>query len=145
MTANQSQTHPEAPARTPPRADAGRLSSVSTTRSDPRGTVEEPTHQPSADDVLALLGDEYVADIVEALSDRPMPARALADTCDMSRATVYRRLERLCEAGLVTSHTAIERDGHHRQEFRLVLDELQIQVDEDGFDCTVRIGDQTHG
>jgi predicted transcriptional regulator len=59
----------------------------------------------------------------------------------MSRATAYRRLERLTSAGLVASRTTVESGGHHRQQFRLVLDELAIVIDEDGFDCTARTGD----
>jgi predicted transcriptional regulator len=82
--------------------------------------------------VLDLFGDEYVCDILRALEGDPMPARELAATCDMSRPTVYRRLNRLTDAGLVDSRIAVSPDGHHRKVFRLVVTELHLRIDEDG-------------
>ena len=58
----------------------------------------------------------------------------------MSRPTVYRRLNRLTEAGLVESRMSLVGDGHHRQEFHLVFDELELQIREEGIDGTVRLG-----
>jgi DNA-binding transcriptional ArsR family regulator len=137
MTANQSITHLDRSGTgSDPTPDGAR-----STGSGPSQTGLEEPSPPSGDEVLTLLGDEYVADIVEALAHGPMPARELAERTGMSRATAYRRLERLKSAGLVASHTTVESAGHHRQAFRLVLDELEIVIDEDGFDCTARLGD----
>lgn len=141
MTANQSITHADRSSGSQTRSETGPTSVRPGSRGDQGGSDDERRHQPDGEDVLSLLGDEYVTDIVEALADGPKPARVLADRCGMSRATVYRRLERLSDVGLVTSRPAIERDGHHRQQFRLVLDELQIEIGEDGFDCTLSVGD----
>jgi DNA-binding transcriptional ArsR family regulator len=115
---------------------------VASTRPERREARESDPATLPVDEVLALLGDDYVVDIVQELADSPLPARTLADRCGMSRATAYRRLDRLADAGLVASRTRIEGDGHHRQEFRLVLDELELQVGDDGVDCTVRVADR---
>jgi DNA-binding transcriptional ArsR family regulator len=88
-------------------------------------------------EVLDLIGDEYVCDILRALEDDPMPARELAETCDMSRPTVYRRLNRLTDAGLVDSRLALSPDGHHRDVFRLVVTELHVEIGEDGLTGSV--------
>jgi DNA-binding transcriptional ArsR family regulator len=91
------------------------------------------------EELLDLLGDDYACAILQALAGGAMPARTLAERCDMSRPTVYRRLDRLTAAGVVDARLRPAADGHHRQEFRLVLDEVQFRVGEDGIDGSVRV------
>lgn len=93
------------------------------------------------DEILALLSDDHACAILRALDERPLPARALMDKCGMSRSTVYRRLDRLTGAGLVESTMRPQTDGHHRQEFKLVLDEVAVTVGADGLDGTLRVCD----
>lgn len=80
---------------------------------------------------LDLLDDEYAREIVTALGDGPMRGRELAATCEASRPTVYRRVNRLEAAGLVAAETTVDPDGHHCKEFRLVRDRLTVRI-EDG-------------
>jgi DNA-binding transcriptional ArsR family regulator len=83
-------------------------------------------------ELLALLSDQYTARILEALSVEPRPARELASLCDMSRPTVYRRLDRLQENGLVSTDEDLDRDGHHRKVFATSLERVTVElVDED--------------
>jgi len=127
MTANPSQT-------------GSVIASPTATASGRHGDAPEASDV-AVDELLDLLGDEYACDILEALADGPMPARTLADRCGMSRPTVYRRLDRLTAAGVVASRLRPATDGHHRQEFRLVLDAVEFRVCEDGIDGDVRIDD----
>jgi len=86
----------------------------------------------ACDDVpaqLRLLDDEYAREILAALADAPMRGRDLIERCEMSRATVYRRLDRLRAAGFVTAETAVDPNGHHCQEFRLARDELTVRIE----------------
>ena len=140
MTANQRQTRAVAASPTTP--TSGRTDdaaeSVST---DGRSDDALDTPDVAFDELLDLLGDEYACDILQALAGGPMPARSLADRCGMSRPTVYRRLDRLTAAGVVASRLRPAADGHHRQEFRLVLDAVEFRVREDGIDGEVRIDD----
>lgn len=135
MTANPSQTQAVVTSPTTPasghRDDGDGVGSAST----------DGAPDVAFDELLDLLGDEYACDILQALAGGPMPARALADRCEMSRPTVYRRLDRLTAAGVVASRLRPAADGHHRQEFRLVLDEVEFRVREDGIDGDVRIVD----
>lgn len=125
MTANPSRTQSAAASPAP---------SVSGRHDDAADTPDV-----AFDELLDLLGDEYACEILQALAGGPMPARALADRCDMSRPTVYRRLDRLTTAGVVASRLRPAADGHHRQEFRLVVDEVEFRVCEDGIDGDVGI------
>ena len=48
-----------------------------------------------SEDVLAILDDEYAKDILVETHAEPRSARRLAELCDASRSTIYRRIERL--------------------------------------------------
>jgi DNA-binding transcriptional ArsR family regulator len=104
-------------------------------------TDDEPDR---TDEVLALLEDDYSRAILEALHAEARAARDLVDACDASRATVYRRLNRLEEAGLVRSRLAYDADGHHRTVFEVVLDAVRVDLADDGFALTVSRGDDGH-
>jgi DNA-binding HxlR family transcriptional regulator len=103
------------------------------------------THQDAtATDIeaaLEVLSDEYACRLLAALEAGPMGAADLAETCNMSRATAYRRLERLAAIGFVTVEMAYDSDGHHRKQFRLALQELELEVGPDGLDGRVSIAE----
>lgn len=97
--------------------------------------------------VLALLEDPCVRRILTATSDQFMSATALTEHCTASRATVYRRLERLKEQGLINEKTEIDEEGHHRQVYstafrrlsvELVDGDLRIELEEDPADRMVQ-------
>jgi|JXWS01.1.fsa_nt_gb predicted transcriptional regulator len=67
--------------------------------------------------VLELLADEYACSILQALDDTPTSVDSLAEECNMSRPTLYRRLERLLEADMINARINPLRDGHHRREY----------------------------
>jgi DNA-binding HxlR family transcriptional regulator len=88
-------------------------------------------------EILDLLGDKYTARILEALSVESRPARELVSVCEMSRPTVYRRLERLENHDLVSTDTTIDSDGHHRKVFATILERVTIELADHG--PTVRL------
>jgi DNA-binding transcriptional ArsR family regulator len=89
-------------------------------------TDERPDVEPES--LLSLLGDEYTQAILSAMGDDSVPAREIADSADVSRPTVYRRLNRLEAAGAVETVMTVDGDGHHRQAFRVTLDELAVPL-----------------
>ena len=93
------------------------------------------------DAALDVLSDEYACRLLAALEEGPMGARNLAETCDMSRATAYRRLERLETLGFVTSEMAYDADGHHRKRYRLTLEELHLEIGAGGVGGSVSLAD----
>jgi len=82
-------------------------------------------------EILDLLGDEYTSRILEALSVEPRPARELVSVCDMSRPTVYRRLDRLEDHDLVSTDTTIDEDGHHRKVFATTFERVTVELADD--------------
>lgn len=87
---------------------------------------------------LDLFDDGYAQTILQTLSLAPACGRELADKCDFSRATIYRRLSRLENAGLVRSEITLDVDGNHCKEFQLVRDELVLTVSDGTIKLTVR-------
>jgi DNA-binding transcriptional ArsR family regulator len=81
--------------------------------------------------LLAMLGDEYAPDILAIISEESLSAREIASRLNVSRPTIYRRLNRLQEAGLVTTSMEYDPDGHHRQQFHLAINEVVLRFESD--------------
>ena len=115
-------------------ADNSPVSSATASDShdDTRGTDGGPTAER-----LALFGDDYACELLRTLRGGSMSARALVEATGMSRPTVYRRLNRLADAGMVEEHLRVAPDGHHRKEFRLTVESVAFEVTPDGIDDTV--------
>jgi DNA-binding transcriptional ArsR family regulator len=84
------------------------------------------------DEMLSLMSDDYAQQILDALGEEPLAARELVDRLDASRATVYRRLNRLESAGVVESSMTIHPEGHHRKEFRTTVERMDLVFGSDG-------------
>jgi len=92
----------------------------------------------SAPRLLELLDNEYTRNILKALCRGPQRGRDLIDTCEASRATIYRRLDRLEAAGLIATGAYVDPDGHHCETYRLRLDRLRVSVESGTVSVTVR-------
>lgn len=66
-----------------------------------------------------------------------MPARHLAEELDVSRSTVYQRIERLQELDLLAESTDVDPDGHHRSVYEARLDRILVELTEDDFTVSV--------
>jgi len=91
----------------------------------------------TTEELLELLDANYTQAILEAIRTEPKPAGALAEECDASRPTVYRRLNSLRDAGLVETGMAYDADGHHRTVFEATLESVTVDVDDEGLTVTV--------
>ena len=98
---------------------------------------EPASEQADSTELLDLLSDEYVREMLACLGESPQPAAAIADELGASRATIYRRLDRLTDAGLVRSTVSIDPDGHHRQEFRVAAETATIRFGDEGVTAAV--------
>lgn len=95
--------------------------------------------EPSVDvtEALSLLSDEYAREVLSLLVDQPLSARELIDRTDMSRSTVYRRLDGLESAGVLESSLCLDPDGHHRKCFYVAVDRLRLLFESDGLKLEV--------
>ncbi|WP_254837967.1 response regulator [Natronomonas marina] len=84
------------------------------------------------DPTLDALGDPKARRCFYELQNAPKSARELAGATGYSRTTVYRRLNALRQAGLITSRTTIDPDGDHYETFVTETDLILVELD-DGF------------
>lgn len=90
-----------------------------------------------SDEVLDLMADEHAREILVELSRERLSAPELGEVCRASESTVYERLDRLEDVGLVDEHLHVDPDGHHRSVYNARVDAIQVDI-EDG-DYTVRL------
>lgn len=92
-------------------------------------------------ELLELLGDEYTRRVLSAVTDGACTGCEVMDAADVSKATAYRRLGELEDAGLVETEMVIDPDGHHHEKFRAVVESVTIRFDEDGLEVSVETGE----
>ncbi|QLH77251.1 winged helix-turn-helix transcriptional regulator [Halosimplex rubrum] len=97
--------------------------------------ADESTATPEA--VIEVLADDHARTILRAVRAEPRSARRLSELCDASRPTVYRKLDRLQRAGLVTAEMEHDTDGYHRRRFEAAADLVEFELGDAGFDVTV--------
>lgn len=104
--------------------------------------AEQPDQQAPVETaaLLELLGDEYTYRVLEAVVEQPRTGRELIDAAGVSKATVYRRLDELEEAGLVESTLSIASDGNHCKQFHATVSAIEVEFGADGFDARVENG-----
>lgn len=90
------------------------------------GTGADDAHPESAA-VLDALGDSVSREILEAAVGT-VTVEELATRCDVSESTIYRRLDRLSDLGLVERDHLAAKGG-----YRTTMDDLRVSLDEAGF------------
>lgn len=92
--------------------------------------------------ILDVLGDSVAREILRLGKDQVMTVEALAEQCDVSEATVYRRLRQLHDLKLVEKCARFEAGAVTQGAYRTTMDRLSVQVDADGVtvDTTPRDG-----
>jgi DNA-binding transcriptional ArsR family regulator len=103
----------------------------------PRETLQnQPDDADVSDEQLfELLGDSYTRRVLEAVSDEPRTGSEVVEAADVSKATAYRRLNDLQEAGLVETELVIDPDGHHHERYHAVLERIELSC-ANGLECT---------
>lgn len=104
-------------------------------------TDREPANEDCVDtesDLLELLGDEYTRRVLAAVTEQPRSGNEVVEAANVSKATAYRRLGELEEAGLVDSEMVFDPDGHHHEQFHAVVESIDIEFGADGASFTVR-------
>jgi DNA-binding transcriptional ArsR family regulator len=84
---------------------------------------------PSLTTVLDALADPAARTIIAHLEE-PMTATQLADACDIPQSTLYRKLDMLNEASLLTEIPTIRPDGKHTSRYRVEFESVQFELTE---------------
>ncbi len=89
-------------------------------------------------DVLEYIADDPTREILAEISQEPMSADELSERCDISRATVYRRIDDLRSTGLVEERMELDLDGHHRKTYTTQLESVLMELEGGEYSVTVK-------
>jgi len=89
------------------------------------------------EELLELLGDEYTRKVLQSIVSEPKSGSEVVEDAAVSKATAYRRLETLQEAGLVESRTVFDPDGHHHEQFQAVIDGVTVEIEDEGLSADI--------
>lgn len=87
------------------------------------------SEDPDVKDLLSVLDDDYARRILIETSKQPMSAKDLAEACDASLPTIYRRIDRLSERDLVSERTEFADEGRHYSIYEAALEQVVIELD----------------
>jgi predicted transcriptional regulator len=87
----------------------------------------------SIEEILDTIGDEHARRVLAAISREPKSAKALANECDLSLPTVYRRIELLDEYELVKDRTLVAEDGNHYKVYESNFESTVISLEDDEY------------
>jgi predicted ArsR family transcriptional regulator len=79
--------------------------------------------------LVDLLSDRDCRRLLAA-ADSPMTAMELVGECEIPRATVYRKLNRLEDAGLIESSHRIRKCGLPPTQYQRTVDSLQLRAED---------------
>ena len=99
-------------------------------------TTSGPNNEGSEADrtapLLDVLGDGVAREILRLGNGRVMTVETFAEHCNVSEATVYRRLRQLHDLGLVEKCAQFEEGVVTQGAYRTTMDSLAIRMTEDG-------------
>lgn len=103
--------------------------------------VPEPpdkSNEWEADDILDAVSHEHARQILAFARLKPMSAEDLADRCETTLPTIYRRINALLEYGLLDEQTQITPDGNHYRTFETDVERVSLLIDTETFGVEVQ-------
>ncbi|WP_254839310.1 ArsR/SmtB family transcription factor [Natronomonas marina] len=101
---------------------------------------EEP---PDEEVVVEVIGDDYSRRILTLTREEPRSVEVLSEACGADPSTIYRRIERLQEAGLLEDRQELDPGGHHYKVYAATLREVTLRFEEEGLEVEVRREEET--
>ncbi|MFB6135441.1 MAG: winged helix-turn-helix domain-containing protein [Halobacteriaceae archaeon] len=89
--------------------------------------------------VPALFGDETARQILVLASQRPLSAGRLAELCDVSRPTVYRRVNALLKYDFLDDDIQFDDEGNQYKAFRTTLERISFEIEDGDFRVDVQM------
>jgi DNA-binding transcriptional ArsR family regulator len=79
--------------------------------------------------LLTQLGNAASRSVLRAATTTPQSVGELTDACGQPSSTVYRKVQRLEEMGLLDERVRIRSDGRNVSEYRLCVERISVTVD----------------
>lgn len=81
------------------------------------------------EDIFDVLADKRARQVLVATNIRPRSVGDLANICDGSQSSIYRRVSVLADYDLLAEETKIDADGHHYGVYSTDFDNIDIGLD----------------
>lgn len=82
--------------------------------------------------------------ILEVITGEALSAREIADICELSQSTAYRKLDLLVQGDLLEERIRVNPRGHHESEYVLQADGVFVSIgDETGVQASLYRGSDT--
>lgn len=78
--------------------------------------------------MLSALGDGECRELLGRLADGPLTAGELSSACDMPSSTLYRKMDKLVDGGLVAEGVEISTGGRNATLYQQRIDELSVRI-----------------
>lgn len=91
------------------------------------------TESAAEGEILEVLSDECSRTILAVASDRAVSAKDLTERCDVSSATVYRRINTLLERDLLREGVSFTAEPKQNTVYETTFEHLDVDLSEDGF------------
>jgi DNA-binding Lrp family transcriptional regulator len=102
---------------------------------DEAGSEESAAAEASGAELLDHLGDDVSRSILACCAAAARSVGELAEQCDVSEATIYRRLNRLLDAGLLDEDTRIDATAvSGGKEYTTAVERVEVTLGDDGVD-----------
>lgn len=95
------------------------------------------TNDRPVEDILDTIGDPSARTVLAAISQQSRSVKELANDLDISRTTVYRRIQDLHEYDLVTAKTLVAEDGNHYKRYECNFNSSVISLENDEYDVRI--------
>ena len=79
--------------------------------------------------LFRLLVDPTTREVLHAVDREAMSAKELADRCDVSGPTMYRKVNAMLEFDLLETGTRIDPNGNHYTVYRSNVDHVRVAMD----------------
>lgn len=106
---------------------------------------DHPAHDLDIETVLDAVNDAACREILCAAADESLTATEFADACDIPVSTVYRKLDRLMDAGLLEERYRVRLPGRNPREYRRRFDRVDVVIggNEAGVSIAIKPRDAT--
>ena len=89
------------------------------------------------DTLFDVFGDRLARHVLVLASEGPLSAEDLAEHCDASLPTIYRRVDSLEELDLLQARMHVDSDGNQYRQFETALKRVGFAFDSGGIDVEV--------
>lgn len=90
-------------------------------------------------DVFDVFGDSLARRILVLASERRVSADELAEQLDVSRPTIYRRVNALTDYDLLTEQQQLDVDGNHYRTVETTLKQIAFEIDDGGYNVSLQM------